>query len=90
MSSIEELRKEIETIDMEMITLFEKRMSVSSKIATYKRENNMPVLDKEREKALIAKNVSNLSNKEFEEYYTEFFTGMLDVSKKYQHDILGD
>lgn len=90
MNSIEELRKEIETIDMEMITLFEKRMSVSSKIAEYKRENNMPVLDKEREKALIAKNVSNLSNKEFEEYYTEFFTGMLDVSKKYQHDILGD
>jgi monofunctional chorismate mutase len=90
MSSIEELRKEIETIDMEMITLFEKRMSVSSKIAAYKRENKMPVLDKEREKALIAKNVSNLTNKEFEEYYTEFFTGMLDVSKKYQHDILGD
>lgn len=90
MNFIEELRKEIETIDMEMITLFEKRMSVSSKIAAYKRENNMPVLDKEREKALIAKNVSNLSNKEFEEYYTEFFTGMLDVSKKYQHDILGD
>ena len=90
MSSIEELRKDIETIDRQMIELFEKRMSVSAKIAAYKKENNIPVLDKEREKALIAKNVANLSNKEFEEYYKDFFTGMLDASKKYQHDILGD
>lgn len=90
MSSIEELRKDIETIDRQMIELFEKRMSVSAKIAAYKKENNIPVLDKEREKALIAKNVANLSNKEFDEYYREFFVGMLNVSKKYQHDILGE
>lgn len=90
MNSIEELRKDIEKIDREMIDLFEKRMRVSAKIAAYKKENNIPVLDKEREKALIDKNVANLSDKEFAEYYIEFFAGMLDVSKKYQHDILGD
>ena len=88
MKDIVQLRKEIEEIDNDMLSLFEKRMAVSKGIAEYKRENGIPVLDKEREKLLIEKNTSKVKNKELEAYYREFFEGILTVSKNYQHRIL--
>lgn len=84
MADINELRAEIEKIDSDMIELFKKRMKISSEIAEYKRQNNIQVLDKNREKVLIEKNLAVLNDKELEEYYTEFFEGMLKASKDYQ------
>lgn len=46
----EELRKEIDQIDRELVQLVEKRMKVSTEIAEYKLANNIPVMDAQREK----------------------------------------
>ena len=51
-------------------------------------ENNLPVLDKAREEALINKNVSYLNDKELEKYYLTFLEGMLTASKDYQKDLM--
>lgn len=50
MVKIEQLREEIDRIDQQLLSLFEARMDVSGKIGAYKRENNLPVLDRRREK----------------------------------------
>ena len=42
----------------ELVQLFEKRMKVSTEIAEYKLANNLPVLDAQREKMVINKNIS--------------------------------
>ena len=48
-----ELRKEIDEIDDELIPLLLKRMSVSEKVAKYKVERGMPVLNSEREQQIL-------------------------------------
>ena len=40
MNELENLREKIDTIDKEMIALFEKRMDVVCDIAKYKQKNN--------------------------------------------------
>ena len=64
MNKLEEARLIINEVDLEMIELFKKRMKASKMVAEHKKENNLPVLDKVREEALIAKNVNYLNDKE--------------------------
>ena len=83
---ISNLRDEINKIDGEMLALFEKRMDVSRKIGEYKKANNIPVTDKEREKVVIerAKNAVSKENSEFAE---EFFKKLIEISKDCQNKI---
>ena len=88
MNKLEEARLIINEVDLEMIELFKKRMKASKMVAEYKKENNLPVLDKAREEALIAKNVNYLNDKELEKYYLTFLEGVLTASKDYQKDLI--
>ena len=88
MNKLEEARLIINEVDLEMIELFKKRMKASKMVAEHKKENNLPVLDKAREEALIAKNVSHLNDKELEKYYLTFLEGVLTASKDYQKDLI--
>jgi len=85
---MEQARLKIEEIDKQMAALFEQRMECSKAVAEYKKENGLPVLDKNREKVLIEKNSGYIENGDVEAYYREFFNGLLNVSKKYQHKII--
>ena len=51
--AIEELRKEIDRIDSEMVRLYAKRMETARKIGQYKREHRLPVTDTQRERELL-------------------------------------
>ena len=64
---LNEIRKEIDNIDSQLVDLYKQRMILCANVAEYKRQNDMPVLDSSRERALLAK-VSDLSGEEFEEY----------------------
>ena len=44
-----ELRKQIDTIDRQLIALFEQRMDVADSVAAYKKETGMAILDSARE-----------------------------------------
>ena len=88
MNKLEEARLIINEVDLEMIELFKKRMKASKMVAEHKKENNLPVLDKVREEALIAKNVNYLNDKELEKYYLTFLEGVLTASKDYQKDLM--
>lgn len=48
--SLKEYRNEIDRIDGEILRLFQNRMDVAERIADYKRENGLPVLDAGRER----------------------------------------
>ena len=88
MNQMDEIRSNIENIDKQMAALFEERMQCSAKVAAYKKEHGLPILDKEREKVLIAKNTGYIQNSEFEVYYKDFFESILDISKNYQHILM--
>lgn len=87
MNNLEKARLIINEVDKKMIELFKERMGAAKLVADYKKENNLPILDKAREEALINKNLEVLNNPELKEYYLTFFQGMLKASKDYQTDL---
>lgn len=81
-----ECRNLINEIDDQMKELFIKRMEVVSKVALYKKENNLPIFDSKREadmKDRLSKDTGKLK-----EYYLNFLEAMLIESKKYQKKLL--
>ena len=81
---LNELRKNIDEIDRELVELFLRRMKISAEVAEYKREVGMPVLDPSRERALLER-VSEMSGEEFERYTRTLYSTILELSRSYQH-----
>ena len=88
MNKLKEARLIINEVDSKMVELFKERMKAAKMVAEYKKENNLPVLDKAREEALINKNLGLLNDRELEKYYLTFLEGMLTASKDYQKDLI--
>ena len=88
MSKLEEYRKEIDSIDKELISLFERRMDVARKVGEYKKENNMEILNSKREAEVIEKNTNSLKNKEYTDIGREFFENLMKLSRSLQSDII--
>ena len=66
MQSLEEMRKELDVIDDQITTLYERRMKVCEGVAEYKIKNGRKVFDKTRENeklAAVAEKVSTECNK---------------------------
>ena len=64
---LNEIRKNIDTIDTEMTRLFEERMKLTYQVAAYKIENGKKVYDKEREDSKL-EHLSGLTEDSF--YHT--------------------
>lgn len=88
-NDINDIRKEIDEIDKELVDLYIRRMNCSARVAEYKREHGMPVLDASRERALLNK-ISELSGSELEGYTRTLYSTILDLSRSYQHAKLGE
>ena len=88
MNELQEARKEISRIDAQMAELFEKRMSLCSGIADYKREHGLSVKDVVREQELINRNRSLISDAAIESYYVQFLKNTIDLSCEYQSQLL--
>ncbi|MDX1359509.1 MAG: chorismate mutase [Clostridia bacterium] len=88
MGKLDESRKKINGIDREIAALFEKRMGFVKEIAGEKINGAKAVYDPEREKTVISNAVASIDNPELSDYTAEFFKDLIEVSKKYQHDIM--
>lgn len=88
MNKLEQARLIINEVDSQMVELFKERMNAARMVAEHKKENNLPVLDKAREEALIKKNIELLNDKELEQYYLTFLEGMLTASKDFQKELI--
>ena len=70
---LENLRKEIDVIDNEIVKLFAKRFEVVKQIGVFKKENKIDVVDDKRFQKVLEK-VENLAGKN-------------GISKKFIHEI---
>lgn len=85
---IDELRKEIDIVDGEILKLFEKRMDIAEKIAEYKTENDLPVYDQNRENEKLLK-VKTSADKKYESDDISLFTEIMRISREHQTRIIG-
>lgn len=83
---IGESRKKIDSIDKELVKLFCERMETAKDIAAYKKENNMPVFDGERERALL-NNIEDMAG-EHGDAARRLYGSLLELSRMYQNKML--
>ena len=87
--NLSELRREIDRIDTDLVSLFAARMRASAGVAEYKRASGMAVTDPVREAALLDR-VAAMSPTETADYTRTLYTNILSLSRAYQHAKLGN
>lgn len=88
MDLLEQARREINEVDREMAELFERRMRAAEKVAAYKKEKGLPVLDPAREEQVIRRNADLVADDALRAYYVNFLKTNMAISRAYQHRIL--
>lgn len=86
MKDLNEARLLLNDIDDKMKALFIERMSIIKEIAEYKKNNNLPIYDSNREKEMIERLSKDTG--EVKDNYIEFLNSILKESKKYQENII--
>ncbi|CAM3346836.1 chorismate mutase [Vagococcus fessus] len=77
-------RQEIDRIDQEIISLLEARLDVVNEVVGIKEQENIEVLDSDREKKILDKVGMTVINKEYAPVIKELYQEMMRVSKEYQ------
>lgn len=90
MDNLQELRKQINDIDEKMGKLFNQRMEISGKVACYKKQHNLPVLDESREAQVIAENLAKQQDEQLAPYYAAYLREVMAISRGWQAKLLGE
>lgn len=85
---LEQARDEIRHIDEQMAPLFVKRMEAVREIAAYKSAHGLPVEDEKQEEHVIAGRSALVEDEQMRPFYVEFLRGTLDVSKRWQQQLI--
>lgn len=88
MNSLEEARKRIDAIDVEIAQLYEKRMDAVETVLYYKKEHHLPILDASREEQVIEKGVNRITQEKYKQPYRHFLKQMMRNSRQYQQSLL--
>lgn len=78
------LRTQIDEIDCNITKLFNQRMKVSGEIAQIKKDNELPVINRAREREVLCKAVEQ-SDDDMESYIKILYYTLFDLSRSYQN-----
>lgn len=78
-------RKKIDAIDREIVRLLEARMAAVNEVVTIKKTMKTPVLDSERETAVLESVAKQVSNPEFANTISDTFADIMKRSREYQN-----
>ena len=85
---LKDYRERIDAIDGELLRLFTERMDVSGKIARYKAENGLAVLDARREREKLQA-VADSVRPELSDYAVDLYMLLFELSRCHQNRELG-
>ena len=80
---LKELRKQIDSIDDQLVKLFVQRMSISAQVADYKKEHNLPTFVPAREREILQA-VAAKAGPEMANYTRVLYSMMFELSRSYQ------
>ena len=66
---LSEIRKHIDEVDDQLLQLFLQRMDLADQVAAYKNEHHLPILNRERERAVLAKVTEQAGERERYAYH---------------------
>jgi monofunctional chorismate mutase len=85
--NMDELRKEINNIDEQLLSMFERRMEIAGEIGRFKKENALPIQDAERERAVLQR-MYDKAKPETSDFVEPFFLSLMEMSRDYQARII--
>ena len=88
MRSLEELRNELDRIDLQIIQLYEERMSVCEEVGEIKIEEGRKVFDRNREQQKLAQVTREAKDPFYKKGLTELFEQLMSQSRKLQYQLL--
>ena len=83
---LSDIRKRIDSVDDQLLKLFLERMDLSDEVAAYKNEHHLPILNKERERAILAKVTENAGDRE--RYAYHLFSTLFELARSRQAELL--
>ena len=88
MEELEDIRRDIDRIDSEIVRLFLERMDCAERVADYKAAHGLPVLDRSRERALLAQRAGQVPP-EMRTYVEVLFQLLIEASRNRQGKRVG-
>lgn len=88
MRDLPEVRKDLDSIDSQMIDLFLQRMKLADEVADYKAKNHLPILDREREREKLAR-VANSVPIEFRNYAQVLEGLLMEAARAREYEDIG-
>ena len=89
MEDLQTLRAQIDVIDRQLADLFRRRMDVTRQVGQYKKANGLPVLDRAREKQVLAAKAA-LVGDELRADITTLFETIMALSRRQQQALVSD
>lgn len=83
---LSEIREKIDTVDDQLLKLFLERMSLAEEVAAYKNEHHLPILNKERERAVLARVTEQSGEKE--RYAYHLFSTLFELARSRQAELI--
>ncbi|MET3557290.1 monofunctional chorismate mutase [Streptococcus rupicaprae] len=81
---LDEIRKEIDHIDRNLVSLLEQRMACVEQVIAYKQQEGLPILDQNREKFVLDKVAKLVQQVDYQEAIIKTFEDILRQSRDYQ------
>ena len=83
---LSEIRTKIDAVDDQLLDLFLQRMALSEEVAAYKNDHHLPILNKERERAILAKVTEKSGEKE--RYAYHLFSTLFELARSRQAELI--
>ena len=83
---LSEIRTKIDQVDDQLLKLFLERMALADEVAAYKNAHNQPILNKERERAVLAK-VTEQAGDTWERYAYHLYSTLFELSRSRQAEL---
>lgn len=86
--SLDDIRQKINEIDAALLPLFLDRLDCAREVAAYKKAHQLPVLNRDREKAILAEMTDRAGRDQAA--VRAFYEGLFAISRQLQEDFLAE
>ncbi len=83
---LSEIRAKIDAVDDQLLKLFLERMDLAEEVAAYKNEHRLPILNKERERSVLARVTENAGARE--RYAYHLFSTLFELARSRQAELI--
>ena len=83
---LSDIRAKIDTVDDQLLQLFLERMALAEEVAAYKNEHKLPIVNKQREREVLAKVTERSGDKE--RYAYHLFSTLFELARSRQAELI--